>query len=100
MRKFKNFKEFYPYYLAEHRHPVSKRLHFMGSTIVLILFFYIAGLNQWQLWWTIPLAGYAFAWIGHFFFEKNKPATFRHPIYSLMGDWLMYFDILRGRVRF
>jgi len=48
----------------------------------------------------MPLAGYGFAWIGHFFFEKNKPATFTYPLYSLAGDWVMYKDILTGRIRF
>jgi hypothetical protein len=49
--------------------------------------------------WLAPVAGYGFAWIGHFAFEKNRPATFRHPLYSLMGDWVMYWDVLRGKVK-
>ncbi|MNE19968.1 hypothetical protein D3C80_1130690 [compost metagenome] len=48
----------------------------------------------------LPFAGYGFAWVGHFFFEKNRPATFKHPLYSLIGDFAMYRDMLRGKVSF
>ena len=99
MAEFKNFKEFFPYYLNEHRHRISRRLHFVGSSLVLVLLLVLIVSGEWSFWWTLPLAGYAFAWLGHFFFEKNRPATFRHPIYSLLGDWVMFFDILRGRVK-
>lgn len=99
MKRFASFRDFYPYYLAEHTHPVSRRLHFAGSGGVLALL--AVALATRDARWLIgaPLCGYGFAWIGHFVFERNRPATFRHPLYSLMGDWVMFKDILVGRVR-
>ena len=98
MRQFASFREFYPFYLSEHSDRTSRRLHFAGSTLVLVLVAtaLIGGNLHWL--WLVPLAGYGFAWVGHFFFEKNRPATFKHPFYSFVGDWVMYWDILRGRV--
>ena len=100
MRRFASFREFYVFYLAEHAHPVSRRLHFIGSCGVLVLL----GMALWQRngWWLLAalLCGYGFAWVGHFFFEKNRPATFKHPVYSFIGDWVMFKDILTGRIRF
>jgi hypothetical protein len=99
MQRFASFREFYPFYLGEHAHPVSRRLHFIGSCGVLV--FVALAVLQRNAWWLLgaPACGYGFAWVGHFVFEKNRPATFRHPLYSLAGDWVMFFDILRGRVR-
>ena len=95
---FSTFREFYPFYLGEHANPACRRLHFVGSSLVLgcIVAAFVTG----NLWWLagMPLAGYGFAWVGHFFFEHNRPATFRHPLYSLVGDWVMYKDILIGRI--
>lgn len=98
MRQFNSFREFYPFYLSEHADRRSRRMHFAGTTLILVLIAvaFVAGNGNWL--WLIPVVGYGFAWIGHFIFEKNRPATFKHPIYSLMGDWAMYWDILRGRV--
>jgi len=99
-REFENFAAFYPFYLNEHRDRTCRRLHFIGSTLALLCL--LALLATGNAWW-LPgavVSGYAFAWVGHFAFEKNRPATFRHPIYSLMGDWVMYADILRGRIPF
>lgn len=98
MSQFANFSEFYPYYLSEHSNRVCRRLHFVGTSLILglVLLAIVRGNPNWL--WLIPLVGYGFAWVGHFFFEKNRPATFKHPIYSFIGDWVMYWDILRGRV--
>ena len=100
MSRFASFREFYPFYLGEHAHPVSRRLHFVGSCGVLVLL----AIAAWQRngWWLLAalVCGYGFAWVGHFFFEKNRPATFRHPLYSFLGDWVMFKDILTGRIRF
>ena len=95
-----SFREFYPHYLSEHRNAACRRLHFVGSTLVLILLVAIAWSGRWTWWWLLPLTGYGFAWIGHFFFEKNRPATFTHPFYSFAGDWVMYVQMLSGRIRF
>ncbi|KAF1685024.1 hypothetical protein B1992_13490 [Pseudoxanthomonas broegbernensis] len=100
MRRFASFRQFYPFYLDEHRNRTSRRLHFIGSCGVLALLA-VAALQR-NAWWLLAAlaCGYGFAWVGHFFFEKNRPATFRHPFYSFMGDWVMFKDILTGRIRF
>ena len=100
MSRFASFREFYPFYLGEHQNTTCRRLHFIGSTGVLVfLALAVFTLNPWWLL-AMPLCGYGFAWVGHFFFEHNRPATFKHPIYSLIGDWVMYRDILIGRIPF
>lgn len=96
--KFKRFSDFYPYYLNEHSDPTCRLLHFIGSTLVLAVTAIAIILQVWMLLWLLPIIGYGFAWVGHFFFERNKPATFRYPLYSLMGDWVMFKDILIGRI--
>ena len=97
--KFTSFKKFYPYYLSEHKNKINKLLHVIGSLFALFFLFIIIFLREYHL---IPLSllfGYFFAWVGHFMFEKNKPATFKYPIYSLMGDWVMLKDILLGKIK-
>ena len=92
------FAEFYPLYLAEHRDPRNRRLHFIGSTLALICLFFLVFTGN--LWW-LPAAvvcGYAFAWVGHFFVERNRPATFKRPLFSLMGDWVMWWQTLTHRL--
>lgn len=98
--KYNSFAEFYPFYLTEHRHPTCRRLHFIGSTLVLVCLasFFITSAGMWLV--AAPVCGYGFAWIGHFGFEKNKPASFKQPLYSLMGDWVMYWQLLTGKIGF
>lgn len=97
---FNSFSEFYPYYLEEHSDRTCRRLHFAGSLLVLMVATWAitSGMLAWLL--ILPVIGYGFAWIGHFWFEKNRPATFKHPFYSLMGDWVMFRDMLIGRIPF
>ncbi|HTS23093.1 MAG TPA: DUF962 domain-containing protein [Casimicrobiaceae bacterium] len=97
--RYRTFREFYPFYLSEHRNPVCRRLHFAGSLLALAAI--AAAIVTRNAWWlaAAPLAGYGFAWAGHFFFEKNRPATFTHPLYSLLGDWVMFGQLLTGRLR-
>ena len=97
--EFNSFAEFYPYYLSEHENLTCRRLHFVGSTLILVLLAYTLMTEQWVLLWLIPVLGYGFAWTGHFFFEHNKPATFKYPFYSLLGDWVMFKDILLGNIK-
>jgi hypothetical protein len=98
--RFTSFAEFYPYYLQEHSNATCRRLHYVGSILVLVTLAY-ALLNQQWLWLlAIPVIGYGFAWVGHFVFEKNRPATFDYPLYSLMGDWVMLKDAFTGRIKF
>ncbi len=96
--QFRSFAEFYPYYLGEHANPTCRRLHFVGTSLVIALLAYAIGSGQWLLLLVMPVAGYGFAWAGHFFFEKNRPATFTYPLYSLIGDFAMFRDILRGKI--
>lgn len=99
MTEFASFREFYPFYLGEHRDRRCRRMHFAGSSLVLLIVL-LALVNGRLAWlWLLPVVGYGSAWIGHFVYEKNRPATFRHPLYSLMGDWVMYWQVLRGKVR-
>lgn len=72
--RFANFGEFYPFYLNEHANRTCRRLHTVGSTLVLVMLVVACATRDWALLWTLPLIGYGFAWIGHFFFEKNRPA--------------------------
>ncbi|OEY68070.1 DUF962 domain-containing protein [Marinobacter sp. X15-166B] len=99
-REFNNFAEFYPHYLEEHRNRTCRRLHFTGSALVLVVATYALLSGKLMLLWLLPIIGYGFAWAGHFWFERNRPATFKHPLYSLMGDWVMFKDMLLGKIRF
>ena len=98
-QRFASFHDFYPFYLREHSSRVSRRLHVIGSLLALMLALAALVMQEWVLLWGVPFAGYAFAWIGHFVFEKNTPATFQHPLYSLRGDFTMLRDVLTGRLR-
>jgi hypothetical protein len=98
MAEFNSFSQFYPYYLGEHTNRTCRRLHFAGSTLVILVIVAALITGQMRWLWLAPVAGYGFAWVGHFFFEKNRPATFKHPLYSLWGDWVMYAQILRGKI--
>ena len=100
MSDFTSFSEFYPFYLAEHGNRVCRRLHFIGSSLVIAVVVLALVTGQLRWLWLAPVAGYGFAWIGHYMFEKNRPATFKHPLYSLRGDWVMYGQMLRGKVLF
>jgi len=100
MSSFTSFAEFYPFYLREHSDRRCRRLHFIGSTLVIgvVALAVLSGQLRWL--WLAPVFGYGCAWIGHYVFEKNRPATFKHPLYSLLGDWVMYVQMLRGKVSF
>ena len=94
-----SFAEFYPFYLTEHSNLSCRRLHFAGSTLSLlcVAMIFATGNLLWLL--AALLCGYGFAWVGHFGFEKNKPASFKRPLYSFLGDWTMYKDIWLGKIK-
>lgn len=94
---FASFREFYPFYLGEHTNRTSRRLHVSGTLLALALTLIAFLTGRLVLLWAVPLAGYGFAWTGHYFFEKNRPATFTHPLYSLCGDLKMMVEVLTGR---
>jgi hypothetical protein len=100
MSGYARFAEFYPFYLGEHSNRACRRLHFIGSTLVIVALVLALWSGQARWLWLMPVAGYGFAWVGHYVFEKNRPATFKHPLYSLMGDWVMYGQMLTGKIRF
>ena len=96
--KFSSFAEFWPYYLNEHSNPVTRLLHCIGSVAAIGFVLLMIAIGK---WWLFPLAlvpGYGMAWIGHFFVEKNRPATFTYPLWSFMGDWKMLALMLTGRL--
>ncbi|KAI8058127.1 hypothetical protein BDF22DRAFT_629679 [Syncephalis plumigaleata] len=98
---YRSFAEFYPFYLGEHRSVINRRLHLLGTGTALTALATMIASGRSSSY--IPLAfvpGYFFAWIGHFIFEKNKPATFKHPFYSLLGDLRLFFEVVIGRRRF
>ena len=97
MERYKTFKEFYPYYINEHENKYTKLLHFIGTSVG--IFFLIIFLTSFEFMYLLfaLISGYAFAWIGHFFIEKNKPATFKYPFYSFIGDHKMFIEILQGK---
>jgi len=96
--KFHSFREFYPFYLNEHSNLTCRRLHFVGTALVIGLLAAALITQKWILLAIVPIAGYGFAWVGHFFFEHNRPATFKNPFYSLWGDFVMFKDILLGKI--
>lgn len=97
---FRSFAEFYPYYLEEHSDANCRRLHFVGSLLVILVALYAIVTAKFLYLLLLPIIGYGFAWVGHYGFEKNRPATFKYPLYSLIGDWVMFRDMLIGRIRF
>jgi hypothetical protein len=99
-KKYNNFTEFYPFYLSQHANSTCRRLHVFGSCCIILLVIYVVIFGGVHLLWFIPLIGYGFAWLGHFRYEKNKPATFQYPIYSLIGDWVMFKDIIIGKIKY
>lgn len=98
--RFKTLKDFYPYYLQEHQNPVCRKLHFVGTGLLFLILG--AALYTGNYFWliAIPFVGYGFAWVGHFFFEKNKPATFQYPFFSLASDFVLFYDLLTGKEKF
>jgi hypothetical protein len=94
-----SFAEFYPYYLREHRNSVCRGLHYVGTTLALSIWVYAILSGKYLLLLGGLVIGYGFAWVGHFFFEHNRPATFQYPLYSFLGDWVMLKDFLTGQLR-
>ena len=98
--RYSTLKEFFPFYLSEHRNPVSRVLHFIGTSLIGLWIVLAIDTRNASWLWMIPVGGYGFAWVGHAFFEKNKPATFQYPLYSLASDFILFFRLLTGRERF
>ncbi|WP_111669534.1 DUF962 domain-containing protein [Algoriphagus litoralis] len=99
-KKYTTLKEFYPYYLEEHQNTTCRILHFIGTGLLFVILGVGFTTGNYLLFLCIPIVGYGFAWVGHFFFEKNKPATFQYPLFSLASDFIMFFDLLKGKEKF
>jgi hypothetical protein len=99
-KAYTSFKDFYPFYLSEHANVISRRLHFAGTSIAFGLIVLCFATADWWLLLVALIQGYLFAWIGHFFFEHNRPATFKYPGFSLMGDWRLWWEMLTGKLKF
>lgn len=97
-RQFQTIREFYPYYLSEHRRPFTRLMHFSGTALLLACFVYAVFTQQWNLLFLVPVLGYGFAWVAHAFIEKNKPATFTFPLFSLQSDFIMFWHMLTGKI--
>lgn len=98
--RFRSFGDFYPFYIHEHSNRTCRRIHVVGSGLVLLALATAIFTRDARWLIAMPVIGYGFAWVGHFFFEKNRPATFKYPLWSLMGDWRMFFETVTGRRRF
>lgn len=97
-KKYKSFWSFYPYYLTEHGDVTNRTLHFIGTAGLIAILIAAIVLQKWWMLALIPVCGYGFAWVGHFFIEKNKPATFTYPLYSLGSDFVMFWHMLTGQI--
>lgn len=99
-KKYNSLRAFYPFYLSQHQNTTSRVFHFIGTSLFFFIFFGAFIFHQFNWFFLCPVAGYGFAWIGHYFFEKNKPATFQYPLYSLASDFILYFELLAGKQSF
>jgi hypothetical protein len=95
-QRIQTFREFWPFYVGEHANPLNRKLHFIGTTLFIGCTIAALVTLKWYLFVLMPVSGYSFAWIGHFFVEKNRPATFRYPVWSLLADFVMYGKMWAG----
>lgn len=96
MKHYASFREFYPFYLSQHSNTVCRHLHIVGTLLGLLVTVAAVIMGEWWFALAGPVVGYGFSWVGHFFFEKNRPATFNWPWYSFLGDWMMVWDAVAG----
>jgi hypothetical protein len=97
-KKYKTFWSFYPYYLTEHSDNSNRLLHFIGTLFLLVALMAGVITGKWWFFAFVPVLGYGFAWVGHYFIEKNKPATFTYPLYSLASDFVMFWHTITGQI--
>lgn len=98
-KRLPSYEAFWPFYLREHALPATRRWHYAGTALSIALLVIALATQTWWLLIIVPIAGYAFAWISHAFVERNKPATFIHPLWSLISDFRMFFLFLTGRLQ-
>jgi hypothetical protein len=93
-----SFREFWPFYLRQHARPLTRGLHYLGTGGLFVLLAIAVSTHKWALLTLLPVVGYGFAWMAHFFVERNRPATFTYPLWSLRADFVMFGRMLRGRM--
>jgi hypothetical protein len=98
MSRYASFRDFWPHYLREHKRPATRRLHYAGTGLVLALAAAALATRDWRLIAAVPPAGYGFAWLGHAAIERNRPATFTYPLWSLVADFRMAWFWVSGRL--
>ena len=96
--KFESLEDFYPHYLREHSKPLTRTFHFIGTALVILMAISALIYQNWWFLALMPIAGYSFAWMSHLFIEKNKPATFKHPLYSLASDFIMFWHMITNQI--
>jgi hypothetical protein len=96
--RYSSFAEFWPFYVSEHSRPATRLLHLLGTTAAVGLLIYLIAIGKWFLFPLALIPGYGCAWLGHFLIEKNRPATFKYPLWSFMGDYKMIALMLTGRM--
>lgn len=98
--RYTSLKAFLPFYLTEQQNPTSRVLHFIGTSLIAL--WIVLAFDERNMWWLIliPVGGYGFAWVGHYYFEKNRPATFHYPMYGLMSDFILIWRPLTGKEHF
>jgi hypothetical protein len=96
----KNFTEFYQFYLTEHSQMMTRIFHFVGTLLIFAVIAFVISNGKTRFLWYVPIFGYGFAWFSHAVFEKNQPATFRHPLWSLISDFKLFFELLIGKQKF
>ena len=97
-RRYKSFTEFWPFYVSEHSRPATRVLHLIGTAGAIALMIYVIAMSKWYLLFICLVPGYGGAWLGHFLVEKNRPATFKYPLWSFMGDYKMIALMFSGRM--
>jgi len=96
--EFTHFRDFFPYYLAEHANPTCRKLHYIGTVLANAVAIWALATGTWWALIFFPITGYGFAWFAHFKYERNKPATFDYPLWSLMGDYKMLYLYITGKL--
>lgn len=98
--RIKTYNKFYEFYLEEHRKLGTRIFHFTGILFVFAVIGFVIYTGKERFLWYIPIFGYGFAWLSHAFIERNRPATFKYPLWSLISDFKLFFELLIGKQKF